>query len=273
MRISSIFPHHGEEPPLSGYNGSGTVFFSHCALRCLFCQNYQISHLAEGEKHTPERLAAQMLALQETKCHNVNLVTPSHYMPWILKALKRASDDGLRLPIVYNCSGYESTEALAVLKDVVDIYLPDMKYGRNEPAKRYSNAADYVEINREAIREMLGQVGSLKLDKEGIARRGLIIRHLVLPGGNAASEEIRRFLAETFDPHDITLSVMAQYRPMYRAGECREISRSVTAGEYKPVRDAFLADGFGGYFQEINRLDTSFVIDFKKRKFEELTGE
>jgi len=273
LRISSIFPHHGEEPPLSGCGGSGTVFFSHCTLQCLFCQNYQISHLAEGRRYEPQELAAEMIALQDRGCHNVNLVTPSQYVPWILESLKIACERGLRIPVVYNCSGYESVEALAVLKNVVDVYLPDMKYGGNDAAKRYSNAADYVEVNRAAIREMFRQAGPLRLDADGIAQRGLIIRHLVLPAGRAESDEIRRFLSSQFDPHDITVSVMAQYRPLYRACECEEIGRGVSSEEYQAVRDAFLADGFTGYFQDISRLDSAFVIDFKKRKHEALTGE
>jgi putative pyruvate formate lyase activating enzyme len=272
-RISSIFPHHGEEPPLSGTGGSGTVFFSNCTLKCIFCQNYQISHEGEGEEYAVQRLAVHLLELQNKGCHNINLVTPSHYLPWILESLREAWRSGLSLPVVYNCGGYETGETLAVLKDVVDIYLPDMKYGDNGAAHRYSGVPDYAQVNQAAVREMFHQAGPLRLDKNGVAYRGLVIRHLVLPCGEAGSEKIRRFLVDNFDPGDITLSIMAQYRPLYRACEYEKLARTVTAEEYLPVRDAFIRDGFGGFYQEITGLNESFVIDFKKRKFDELIGE
>jgi putative pyruvate formate lyase activating enzyme len=273
MRISSIFPHHGEEPPVSGTGGSGTVFFSHCTLRCIFCQNYQISHDGEGERYLPEDLARRCVGLQDAGCHNINLVTPGHYLPWILEALREAAAGGLHIPVVYNCGGYETGEALGILDGVVDIYLPDMKYGGDEAALQYSNAPDYVAVNRRAVREMFRQVGPLRVDARGVARRGLIVRHLVLPGGEAGSESVREFLAATFDPHDIAMSVMAQYRPLYRARECAAIDRRVTAVEYAAVRDAFIRSGFEGYYQEIESLDSSFVIDFRERKFERLDGK
>jgi putative pyruvate formate lyase activating enzyme len=270
MRISSIFPHHGEEPPISGTGGSGTVFFSHCTLRCVFCQNHQISHGGEGREYTPGELAKHMIALQNRGCHNINLVTASHFLPQVIEALKTASAGGLDIPIVYNCGGYETLETLAILKDVVDIYLPDMKYGNDSSAARYSGAQDYTSVNQAAIREMFRQAGPLKTDESGLAFRGLLIRHLVLPDNAAGSEKVRGFLKETFDPHDIWLSIMAQYRPLYRANEYESINRLITAEEYYPVREAFISDGFEGYFQEVEKLDSAFVIDFKKRKFEEL---
>ncbi len=281
MRISGTFAHHGEEPPLSGTGGSGTVFFSGCTLKCLFCQNYQISHGDEGREYGPPELAEHLLGLQHQGCHNVNLVTPTHFLPWILESLREACSRGLNIPIVYNCGGYELPDTLRVLDGIVDIYLPDMKYGDNTAAKAYSQAADYVEVNREAVREMFRQVGPLKLDpstrlgaaEHGVARRGLIIRHLVLPNGEAGSDSVRAFLREHFDPSDIAMSVMAQYRPLYRAHECARISRRVTADEYAAVRDGFIGDGFGGYYQQMDRLDGSFVIDFEKRRFEPLVGE
>ncbi|MBD3393814.1 MAG: radical SAM protein [Chitinivibrionales bacterium] len=272
-RVSSIFAHHGEEPPLSGTGGSGTVFFSCCTLQCVFCQNYQISHERHGEAYPAADLARHMLRLQEGGCHNVNLVTPAHFIPWILRAIRTAAREGLQLPIVYNCGGYELVQTLALLEGIVDIYLPDMKYGDNDAASRYSGAADYVEVNRAAITEMFRQAGPLKTDKRGVAERGLIIRHLVLPNGEAGSRHIRDFLKAHFDPEDISMSVMAQYRPLYRAAGHERISRPVHPAEYQAVRDAFVRDGFGGFYQEIDRLNGAFVINFEHQKHGSLNGE
>ncbi|MGA2506376.1 MAG: radical SAM protein [Chitinispirillaceae bacterium] len=271
--ISSIFPHHGEEPPISGKGGSGTVFFTYCTLKCLFCQNYQLSHLAEGVPYTPSELAEKMLGLQNMGCHNINLVTPTHFLPWILKALKEASRNGLTVPIVYNCGGYELASVMSLLAGIVDLYLPDMKYGSNAEAKRYSSAPDYVDINRTAVREMFRQVGPLRLDNNGIAFRGLCIRHLVLPEDEAGTMDIFDFLTSTFDSHDLYISLMAQYRPLYRAEEFPEINRTVTFEEYEPLRQKFIEAGFSGFYQEILKMDKNFVIDFKKRKSERLTGD
>jgi putative pyruvate formate lyase activating enzyme len=273
MIVSSVFAHHGEEPPLSGSKGSGTVFFSHCTLRCIFCQNYQISHEAEGKSCSWDELAGKMLGLQEQGCHNINLVTSSHFLPWVLLSLQKAAQNGLKIPIVYNCGGYETIETIAILKDVVDIYLPDMKYGAAESAKRLSSAPDYVPVNQAAIRAMFKQVGALTLDADGIACRGLCIRHLVLPHGLAGSMDILRFLKGTFDPADIYISLMAQYFPAYKANEVPEMSRKISADEYEPVRETFIAAGFNGFFQEMPGTDLPFKIDFKKRKDEALLGE
>lgn len=273
MRISSIFPHHGEEPPISGAGGSGTVFFSHCTLRCVFCQNYQISHQGEGAEYTVEELARRMVWLQECGCCNVNLVTPTHYLPWILRALHAASAQGLGIPVVYNCGEYEREEVLRLLDGIVDIYLPDMKYGDNRAAGRLSGADDYVEVNRRAIREMFRQVGPLNCDSSGMALRGLLIRHLVLPNGHGGSGKVVEFLAGHFDPDDIAVSVMAQYAPRYRAGEHPEIARRISREEYERARAWFEDAGFGGYYQDAPRMDESFLIDFTRRKFERLGGE
>jgi Uncharacterized Fe-S protein PflX, homolog of pyruvate formate lyase activating proteins len=270
--ISSIFPHHGEEPPISGKNGSGTVFFSYCTLKCLFCQNYQISHEAEGERYTPSRLAQKLLDLEKNGCHNINLVTPSHFLPWILRALKEAAGRGLSIPLVYNNGGYESLEVLGLLKGVMDIYLPDMKYGDPVAAQRYSKAEDYVTVNRAAIIEMFKQVGPLRIDKNEIAYRGLCIRHLVLPNGQAHSDDIVKFLAASFDPQDLTVSLMAQYRPLYRAREFPEISRGPTREEYDSIKRLFENADIAGFFQEMEQLDGNFCIDFKSRKHAPLTG-
>jgi putative pyruvate formate lyase activating enzyme len=271
--ISSIFPHHGEEPPISGSGGSGTVFFTHCTLKCVFCQNYQLSHLSEGAPCSPSGLAERMLALQAMGCHNVNLVTPTHFLPWILRALREAACSGLTLPVVYNCGGYELASVMALLSGIVDIYLPDMKYGSNAQAQHYSGAPDYVEINRAAVREMFRQVGPLRLDGSGIAYRGLCIRHLVLPEGAAGTEGIFDFLKSAFDPHDLFISLMAQYRPLYRAHTFPEINRSLTPEEYEPLRQRFIAAGFGGFYQDLSSLSNKFIIDFTKRKHERLSGD
>jgi len=270
--VSSVFPHHGEEPPLSGTGGSGTVFFTHCTLKCVFCQNYQISQEQEGRPFTEAELAQKMLRLQDLGCHNINLVTPTHFLPWILRSLKIAAAAGLRLPIVYNCGGYERAETIDLLKDVVDIWLPDMKYGRSEPARLYSKAPDYVEINRAAIRRMFRQVGPLRCDETGIAQRGLCIRHLVLPNDQSASREVLAFLKNTFDPRDITVSLMAQYRPLYGANRHALIGTTVDRREYERIKKAFIDAGFGGFYQEPEKLDAAFIIDFKQRKEEPLTG-
>jgi putative pyruvate formate lyase activating enzyme len=268
--VSSLFAHHGEEPPISGTGGSGTVFFTWCTLRCAFCQNYQLSHQGEGSAYDVHELAGRLGWLREQGCHNINLVTPTHFLPRILRALRIAARHGLDLPIVYNCGGYELAETLALLEGIVDIYLPDMKYGDNAAALRYSGAPDYVEHNRRAIREMFRQVGPLRLDAEGVATRGVCIRHLVLPEGAAGSEAVLSFLTSTFDPDDISMSIMAQYRPCHQAHRHPAMSRGVRFAEYEPVRKAFVEAGFKGYFQELRRMDESFLIDFRTRKSERL---
>jgi putative pyruvate formate lyase activating enzyme len=269
---SSIFPHHGEEPPLSGTGGSGTVFFTYCTLKCVFCQNHQISHEGEGRVVPDEELAEKMLGLQAQGCHNINLVTATHFLPGVVRALRRAAEAGLTVPVVFNCGGYERVETVDLLEGIVDIWLPDMKYGADEPARRYSKAPDYVAVNREAIRRMFRQVGPLRCDGEGIAERGLCIRHLVLPNDRSASLEVLAFLESAFDPADVTVSLMAQYRPMYHAGRHPEICGRVGADEYEAVKRAFVDAGFGGYYQDPAAMDASFCIDFTRRKEEPLTG-
>ncbi len=271
--VSSIFAHHGEEPPITGTNGSGTVFFSHCTLKCLFCQNYQISHEGEGIGYSAEELADKMLWLQTEGCHNVNFVTPTHFLPQILRAIRIASKHGLHIPLVYNCGGYESVDTLRALHGIIDVYLPDMKYGENGPAVALSSASDYVERNRAAIREMFRQVGPLRLDENGFAYRGICIRHLVLPEKHAGSSAILDFLTKTYDPEDITMSIMAQYRPVYRSHEAPAVNRSIFDAEYIPIMKAFKNAGFAGYYQNPPELDKSFLINFKKRKHEPLKGD
>ncbi len=271
--ISSLFPHHGEEPPISGTRGSGTVFFTYCTLKCAFCQNWQLSHKGEGRPYGTEEFAHKLLALQQRGCHNINLVTATHFLPWILPALHRAARQGLRLPLVYNCGGYEREEVVDLLEGIVDVWLPDMKYGDDRPAARYSRALDYVAVNRAAVRRMFRQVGPLRLDGEGIARRGLILRHLVLPGNRAASDQVLSFLADVFDPEDLTVSWMAQYRPLYRAGEYPELAGRLDPAEYAQSCRTLLQAGFAGFLQDAERLDEAFVIDFQSRKEEALTGQ
>jgi putative pyruvate formate lyase activating enzyme len=228
--VSSYGPHFGEEPPLTGWRGSGTVFFTWCNLRCLYCQNYEISQEGEGRPVDELELAQMMLTLQQWGCHNINLVTPTHVVPQILSALAIAVERGLSLPLVYNTGGYDSVGTLRLLEGIVDIYMPDMKYSDAEVGRRLSGVPDYPERNREAVREMHRQVGDLVIEG-GLARRGLIVRHLILPHGLAGTEGVVRFLAEEISPRTY-VNIMGQYRPCYRARETEELARPVTADEY-----------------------------------------
>lgn len=236
-RVASFGPHFGEETPLVGSGGSGTIFFSGCNLACLFCQNYDISQLDQGREVSAEALAGFMLDLQEYGCHNINFVTPTHVVPQILEALEIAAGQGLRLPLVYNCGGYEHLDTLRLLDGIIDIYMPDAKYDDPQVGERLSAAPDYPAVNRAALREMHRQVGDLTLDEAGLAVRGLLVRHLVLPEGLAGTEGIMRFLAE-LSP-DTYVNVMPQYRPCFRAAEVPALRRRITAQEYaEAVRQA-----------------------------------
>jgi putative pyruvate formate lyase activating enzyme len=234
--VSSYGPHFGEESPLVGRGGSGTVFLTHCNLGCLFCQNSDISHLGNGSKVAVDVLASVMLRLQRQGCHNINWVTPTHQTPALVEALRIAVNDGLRLPIVYNCGGYESVETLRLLDGIVDIYMPDAKYSDDAVGKRLSGVPDYWERCREALAEMHRQVGDLVIDESGLARRGLLVRHLVLPEGLAGTEAVMRFLAG-LSPNTY-VNVMAQYRPAYRASEIAEINRALTSSEFAAAVEA-----------------------------------
>ena len=248
--ISSVSLHHGEEPPLSGTKGSGTIFFTNCNLRCVYCQNYPISQMGTGAERTTGELACQMLWLQEQGCHNVNLVTPTHFMPQILKAIGIALKRGFRLPLVYNTSGYDSLESLKLLDGIVDIYLPDMRYSDDPTSLKYSIAPHYPEINRAAVKEMYRQVGNLVMDENGIAKRGLIIRHLILPCGLSGTERIMKFLAEEISK-DVYISLMSQYFPAYKAHEFKELSRRITAEEYEEAYQIMQKYGLeNGWVQE-----------------------
>jgi putative pyruvate formate lyase activating enzyme len=230
-RVYSYGPHLGEEDPLRGWRGSGTIFFSRCNLRCQYCQNHEISQTDAGNLVDDRDLAAIMLELQSYGCHNINLVSPSHVVPQILAAVALAAQAGLRIPLVYNTGGYDSLEMLRLLDGVVDIYMPDMKYSDAANALRYSRAKDYPVINRLAVREMHRQVGDLVLDENGLAVRGLLVRHLVLPGGLAGTREIVHFLAEEISKNTY-LNLMDQYRPEYNAYRYPELNRRITREEY-----------------------------------------
>ncbi|TET54886.1 MAG: radical SAM protein, partial [Anaerolineales bacterium] len=210
--VASHGPHLGEEDPLRGHRGSGTIFFAYCNLNCQFCQNYDISQLGHGGEVEPEALASMMLSLQDRGCHNVNLVSPTHVMPQILAGLLVAAEAGLRLPLVWNSGGYDSLSALELLDGIVDIYMPDMKYAREEVALRYSKVKRYPAVNQAAVKEMHRQAGDLTLDESGVARRGLLVRHLVLPEGLAGTAEIAAFLVDEVSA-DTYINVMDQYRP------------------------------------------------------------
>lgn len=244
LMVSSALPHFGEEPPLVGFNGSGTIFLTHCNLRCIFCQNYDISHLGKGERITLFDMARAMVKLQEMGCHNINFVTPTHYATQIVASLPKAIEWGLRLPIVYNCSGYESIEVIRLLEGVVDIYMPDVKFMHEKYSKRYSNAPDYPEVIKKVLQEMHRQVGDLTTNSKGVAEKGLLIRHLVMPGGVASSEAVLKFIAEEISVHSY-VNIMNQYRPEYRANEYSEISHPSTHQEY--LEAIQLAKGFRLY--------------------------
>jgi len=230
--VHSFAPHHGEEDPLRGWRGSGTIFFSWCNLRCTYCQNWEISHKGIGREVEPEELAEMMLDLQERGCHNINFVSPSHVVAQILAALLIATNRGLRLPLVYNTGGYDSPEALALLDGVVDIYMPDMKYGDSEIGRKYSRVRNYWEINQAAIREMHRQVGDLVMDQQGLAKRGLLVRHLVLPNALANTDKVVAFLSEEISK-DTYLNLMAQYHPSYQAHKSPQLDRRITPKEYQ----------------------------------------
>ena len=233
--VAAFHPHYGEEAPLVGNGGSGTIFLTHCSLRCAFCQNWQISQLGRGVRRNHDQLAQMMLHLQKIGCHNINLVTPTHYAAIILKALDLAAGKGLRLPIVYNTSGWERLEIVKLLDGIVDIYLPDFKYWDSDLAAKYSSGAKrYPEMARQAIHEMHRQVGVAIPAEDGIMQRGLMIRHLVMPNNAGGSGTIMEWIAETLS-RATYVNIMAQYNPVYKAYDYPEISRRITREEYKKV--------------------------------------
>ncbi|MBU0507793.1 radical SAM protein [bacterium] len=232
--ISTIGLHHGNEFPISGTRGSGNIFLSGCNLKCVYCQNWPISHEREGRIFSPAQLAEAMLELEKNGAHNINWVSPTHVVPLLIEALLTARESGLRLPVVYNTGGYDSLEVLRLLDGIIDVYLPDMKYGNADCALRYSGVTDYPLHNQSAIREMYRQVGSLQRDAGGVAVRGLLVRHLVLPSDVGNSERILTFLDEEL-PGLVDVNIMAQYRPCFRAGEFPEIARRPSHDEFAAI--------------------------------------
>ena len=246
--VSSYNPHFGEEAPLVGSQGSGTIFFTHCNLLCIFCQNYDISHEGYGREKSHEQLASMMLQLQNAGCHNVNFVTPSHVVPQILAALEKAIEEGLSVPLIFNTGGYDNVETLKILEGIFDIYMPDFKFWDPEIADATCKAKDYPEMARRAIIEMHRQVGDLEIDEAGIARRGLLIRHLVLPSGLAGTREIMKFIAKGISSNTY-VNIMPQYRPCGRASEMEELSIRLSADDYNNALQAAGEEG-------LTRLDS-----------------
>ena len=259
LRLGRAAPHFYEEPPISGTKGSGTVFFSGCPLSCVFCQNHELSDGCFGKTVSVEKLADIMLSLQDTGCHNINLVSPTPYVPDIIKALDIAK---LRIPVVYNTSGYERVQTLKALEGYVDVYLPDFKYVSGELAGKYSGAADYPHVAAEALAEMLRQRGGCEYDGNGIMTRGVIVRHLVLPSHKDESLKVMKFLSENYDKSKFLLSLMSQYVPDFKADEYKEIDRRLTKLEYRRVSEYAEALGFEGFFQDFSSQDSVYTPPF-----------
>ena len=265
--VSAVCAHHGEEPAISGTRGSGTIFFGNCNMRCAYCQNYQISQDWKSQKsHEMDflKLAREMLYLQdELGCHNINFVSPSHFVPQLVRAVLEAVPMGLRVPLVYNTSGYDSVASLRELDGIVSIYLPDLRYASDSWAKKLSHAADYVVRARQAIKEMYRQVGDLVVDESGLAQRGLIVRHLILPHGLAGSEESLTWLARELGP-TVTVSIMSQYMPMHRAPRMPPLSRPISSDEYQAVLQLLADLGLeNGWVQEMGAAE-NYLPDFER---------
>ncbi|MFC2011292.1 radical SAM protein [Chloroflexota bacterium] len=262
-----VCAHHGEEPAISGSRGSGTVFFGNCNMRCVYCQNYQISQNWKKQKSKQidcHALAESMLYLQdELGCHNINFVSPSHFVPQLVHAVLEAVPMGLRVPLVYNTSGYDSVASLRELDGIISIYLTDLRYASDEPARKFSHTPDYVARARQAIKEMYRQVGNLIVDEFGLAQRGLIVRHLILPNGLAGSEESLIWLARELSP-TVTVSIMSQYSPLYRAQRIALLSRTISVAEYETVLQLLADAGIeNGWIQEMGASE-SYVPDFEQ---------
>lgn len=246
--VSGAEAHYGEEKELVGRHGSGTIFFSHCNLKCVFCQNYEISHCGEGNEISVEQLAEVMLYLQKRKCHNINLVSPGHIIPQIVEAIYLAANEGLTLPIVYNTNGYDLTDTLMLLEDIIDIYMPDLKFSDDTLAEKYLGVKQYYSIATAAIKEMFHQVGNLKTDGNNIAYRGLMIRHLVMPENIASTDKIMGFIANHISK-DTYINVMSQYYPAYRSHDYKELSQNITRQDFqqalKSAKEAGLTNSRG----------------------------
>ena len=259
VKIALYSVHDFEEPCISGENGSGTVFFSNCNMNCLFCQNYEISQQGKGKEITIERLAEIFLEQQNRNVNNINLVTPTSYVPQIIEAIKSARVKGLKIPIVYNTNGYENVETLKMLEGYIDIYLPDLKYAEDNVGLEYSKVKNYFEIATTAIKEMYRQVGSPKLNNDGIIEKGLIIRHLILPNNIENSKKVLKWIKENMNK-DVYVSVMAQYFPTYKAKQIRDINRKLTKEEYEKVENyLYDLDIENGYIQELGEHEEEYV--------------
>ena len=259
IKIALVSTHMYEEPCISGINGSGTIFFSNCNLSCKFCQNYEISQLGKGYEITIEELASGMVKQQEARVHNINLVTPTMYAYQIIEAIKIARKNGLNIPIIYNSNGYENVETIKALKGYIDVYLPDLKYYSNEIAVKYSKAPNYFEIASKAILEMISQVGKPIFDEDGMIKKGVMIRHLVLPNHIQNSKNVLKWIKENI-PEEIYIDVMAQYFPTYKAKEDELINRKLTKREYKEIENYFyLLDLKNGYIQELGEHEEEYV--------------
>ncbi|HHW03787.1 MAG TPA: radical SAM protein [Thermoanaerobacterales bacterium] len=262
MIVAKAFAHRWEEPCISGEKGSGTVFFTHCNLRCIFCQNFRISQEGYGKAVTIDELAGIFLRLQQEGVHNINLVTPTIYTLQIIEAIKSARSQGLSLPIVWNSNAYESADVIRILKGFVDVYLPDLKYFDDDIAVKYSKAPNYFNIATRAILEMFSQVGEPVFDEKGIIKRGLIIRHLVLPGHKEDSKRILRWIAENL-PKGVYISLMSQYMPYYKAESHPELNRRLSAAEYDEIVEYFFELGLeNGFVQEEGASSEEYVPDF-----------
>lgn len=260
LALSSV--HLAEEPCISGKNGSGTVFFSNCNLRCIYCQNYEISQCGKGKEITIEELTKIFLEEQAKGAHNINLVTPTMYVPQIIESLKIAKKNGLRLPIIYNTNGYENVETIKMLEGYIDIYLPDLKYYSNELSKKYSGVDNYFYIASNAIKEMINQVGVPEFDEEGILIKGVIIRHLVLPNHIQNTKNILNWIKENL-PQEVWVSVMAQYFPTYKAKEDELLNRKLKIKEYREIENfLYLLDLENGYLQELEEDEEQYVPKF-----------
>lgn len=262
VKIAMYSLHNFEEPCISGKNGSGTVFFSNCNLQCIYCQNYKISQEHKGYEISIEELANIFLKQQEAGANNINLVTPTMYAYQIIEAIKIAKNNGLKIPIIYNTNGYENVETIKDLKGYIDVYLPDLKYYNNEIAIKYSKAPNYFKIATDAILEMINQVGSPQFDENGIIKKGVIIRHLVLPGHILNSKHILKWLKENVEGKAM-VSVMAQYFPTYKAKEDKYLNRKLTKKEYEEIEEyLYLLNIENGYMQDLGKHEEEYVPDF-----------
>ncbi len=267
--ISSSMPHHGEEPPISGTGGSGTIFFSYCNMNCVYCQNYQISQEFEGVEYSIKNLAESMLNLQNSGCHNINLVSPTIWIPQIIKALYIARKKGLSIPSVFNTGGYENPQIIKMLDGAIDIYMPDMRYSEDSMAEKYSMVKDYTRYNQQSVKEMYRQVGNLKLNKEGIAEKGLLVRLLIMPENIGGIKRTLDFIKNELST-DVHLSIMAQYYPTYKALKYPELNRTISAKEYYEVVKYAEKRGFSnGWTQDYMSFSTEddlFVPNFKDKE-------